>query len=233
MARQVFGNVNPIGQTFWLDTRRIEVAGVVKDSRYARLGETPRPHFYRPLAQEPDAEATLLVETSGSPLLSLPMVRSGVQRLDPRLPVLGGHTLAEQVRQSLFDSRLGATLAAAFGVVALVLAGVGLYGVVSYNVTRRTHEIGIRMAIGAERSIVLGMVLREGIRRVLFGLVLGAAGAGVAGQLLRKFLYGLSPADPIAWIVVALMLTSVGLFASWLPARRAARIDPMDALRYN
>jgi predicted permease len=233
MARQLFAGIDPIGQTFSIDNTRIQVVGLVKDSRYLRLGETPRPHFYRPLSQQPDAGATLLVNTAGAPLTVLPTVRRKAQALDARLPLLGGTSLAEQVRRSLFDSRIGATLAASFGVVALVLAAVGLYGVVSYNVTRRTHEIGIRMAIGAERSIVLTMVLREGLRRVLVGLILGTIGSAAAGQLLRKFLYGLSPADPIAWIAVALLLASVGLFASWLPARRAARIDPMNALRYN
>lgn len=232
MARQFFGGEDPLGKSFFIGDDRIQVAGLVKDSRYLRLGETPRPHFYRPLAQQPEAEMTLLVGAAGAPSSVIPAVRIAVQQMDANLPVLGARTLAEQVRRSLWDSRQGATLAAAFGAVALLLAAIGLYGVVSYTMSRRTREIGIRIALGAGQSDVMGMVLRQGLARVGIGLVFGVAGSAAASQLLRKFLYGLNPTDPIAWIGVSLVLAGVALAASWLPAWRASQVDPVVALRY-
>jgi ABC-type antimicrobial peptide transport system permease subunit len=175
---------------------------------------------------------TLLVEAAGAPSSVIPAVRIAVQQMDANLPVLGARTLAEQVRRSLWDSRQGATLAAAFGAVALLLAAIGLYGVVSYTMSRRTREIGIRIALGAGQSDVMGMVLRQGLACVGIGLVFGVAGSAAASQLLRKFLYGLNPTDPIAWIGVSLVLAGVALAASWLPARRASQVDPVVALRY-
>jgi ABC-type antimicrobial peptide transport system permease subunit len=146
MARQFFTGEDAVGRSFFIDAIRIQVAGIVKDTRYLRLGETPRPHFYRPLAQEPETAMTLLVDAAAAPAALLPVIRHRIQDLDAKLPVLGGRTLAEQVRLSLWDSRQGATLAAAFGLVALLLAATGLYGVVSYTVAGRTGEIGIRMS---------------------------------------------------------------------------------------
>jgi ABC-type antimicrobial peptide transport system permease subunit len=175
---------------------------------------------------------TLLVEAAGAPSSVIPAVRLAVQQVDPRLPVLSARTLAEQVRLSLWDSRQGAVFAASFGAVALLLAAIGLYGVVSYTMSQRTREIGIRMALGAAQSDVMGMVLRQGFARVGIGLAFGVAGSAAASQLLGKFLYGLSPADPVAWIGVSLVLSAVALAASWLPARRASRVDPVVALRY-
>ena len=141
--------------------------------------------------------------------------------------------MAEQVRQSLFDSRNGAMLAASFGIVALMLAAVGLYGVIAYWVNGRTREIGIRMALGAEHVDVLWMVVREGLRRVGVGLLVGAAGSAAASQILRKFMFGVSPADPVTWAGVALVLGTVALAAAWIPARRAARVEPLAALRHD
>jgi predicted permease len=230
MARQFFSGNSALGQRF--GENRIEVVGIAKDSRYLRLGETPRPHFYRPLAQEPRAELTLLVAAGGTPATALPQVRRIVESLDPKLPILGARTMAEQVRLSLWDSQQGATLAGAFGVTALILTAIGLYGVISYAVGRRTREIGIRMALGASRREVSKMVLRESFVLVAIGVAFGAAGAAAAGQVLRKFLYGVSPADPLAWAGVGGILVAVALLASWIPARRAARVDPMVALRW-
>jgi predicted permease len=232
MARQFFAGEDPMGRSFFIDRTRIQVAGIVKDTRYLKLGEAPRAHFYRPLAQQPETAMTLLVNAAAAPGALLPVVRRKIQELDAKLPVLEARTLAEQVRLSLWDSRQGATLAAAFGLVALLLAATGLYGVVSYTVAGRTREIGIRMALGAARADVLRMVVKDGLSRVTAGLLVGAAGSTAAGVLLRKFLYGVSAADPVAWIGVAVLLTAVALGASWLPARRAARVDPMIALRH-
>jgi ABC-type antimicrobial peptide transport system permease subunit len=176
---------------------------------------------------------TLLVETAGAPAAVLPEVRERVRALDPNLPILDTRTAAEHVRQSLLDSRNGATLAGAFGIVALLLAAVGIYGVIAYSVNGRTREIGIRMALGAERVDVLWMVAGEGFRRIALGLAIGAAASVGAGQILRKFLYGVSPADPATWAGVVLVLAVVALVATLAPARRAARVEPLVALRHD
>jgi putative ABC transport system permease protein len=232
MARQFFAGEDAVGKNFFIGSDSLQVVGVVKDSRYLRLGEAARPHFYRPLAQQPETQMTLLVGTAGAPVTALPAVREAMQSLDPKLPILDARSMADQVRQSLFDSRNGALLAASFGVVALALAAVGLYGVVAYTVSGRTREIGIRIALGAERVDVVWMVVRDGLRRVAIGLAVGGAASLGAGQLLRKFLFGVSPADPVAWVAVAAVLTCVALAATWAPALRASRIQPLTALRH-
>jgi ABC-type antimicrobial peptide transport system permease subunit len=155
-----------------------------------------------------------------------------VQEADSRLPIFDVKTLTEQVDDSLVQERLVASLSTLFGMLALLLTCVGLYGLVAYSVARRTHEIGIRMALGAERVNVLKLVVGEGLDLTLVGVGLGIAGALVLTRFLSSLLYGVNPADPLTFVVVPLILVVVAVTASYIPARRATRVDPMVALRY-
>jgi ABC-type antimicrobial peptide transport system permease subunit len=159
-------------------------------------------------------------------------VRNEVQSLERNLPVIDVRTMTEQVSSSLFPAKMGAILLAVFGLLALLLASVGIYGVMGYSVARRTREIGIRMALGAGRGDVLRLVLREGMTLVGIGVALGLVGAWFATQLLASFLYGVSVTDPVTFAGIPLLLSGVALVASFVPARRATKVDPLVALRY-
>jgi putative ABC transport system permease protein len=148
------------------------------------------------------------------------------------MPVLDAGPLAERIDVALLPQRVAASIAGVFGLVGLVLASVGIYGIVSYTVAQRTREIGVRMALGAQRGDVLALILRRGLRLSLYGIALGLAGAFVATRLLGEMLYGLSATDPVTFACVSLLLAVVALLASYVPARRAAKVDPMVALRY-
>jgi putative ABC transport system permease protein len=173
----------------------------------------------------------LHVRTTGEPAAMVAAVRREVQALDASLPVYNIKTLEEQKSSSLYTSRLAATLLTVFGLLALVLAAVGMYGVMSYAVNRRTREIGIRLALGAQRHDLLRQVLVEGMSLVTIGLALGLGGAVAATRLVESFLYDVTATDPVTFAGAALLLAGVALLANYLPARRAARTDPMVALR--
>jgi predicted permease len=209
-----------------------EIVGVVRDSKYRTLGEAPRPTAYVPLAQNHETGMALHVRTAGDPSSVAGAVRREIQSLDQNLPVTSLQPMSDVVGSSLFAARMGAVLLATFGLLALLLAGVGLYGVMSYTVSRRTREIGIRMALGAQSGSVLRLVLNEGLRLVGSGVAIGLVVAAGATRLLASFLYGVSPLDGATFVAIPLVLALVALLASYLPARRAARVDPMIALRY-
>ncbi len=173
----------------------------------------------------------LAVRASADPATLIPGIRRAVAELDPDLAVAGVSTLAERKATSLARPRVNATVLGGFALAALVLAAVGIYGVVAYGVVQRTRELGIRMALGAGGGALLRMVVREGMRPVLGGIALGLAGALVGGRLLRSLLFGVGAGDPSTLVVVTCFLTTVALAAIYLPARRAARSDPMIALR--
>lgn len=209
-----------------------EIVGVVRDSKYRTLGESPRPTAYMPLAQNHETGMTLHVRTASNPLSVAATVRREVQALDPNLAVTNLQSLSDVVAASLFAARMGAALLAVFGFLALLLAAIGLYGVMSYAVSRRTREIGIRMALGAGTGNVLRLVLKEGLMLVGGGVAAGLIVAAAATRLLASFLYGVSPLDAATFAAIPLVLALVALLASYLPARRAAKVDPMIALRY-
>jgi predicted permease len=213
------------------DDRVRAVVGVVKDSKYRRLTEEVRPAVFIPFLQDYQANMTLHVRTAGEPAALLAAVRREVQALDAGLPLYNIKTLEEQKSNSLYTSRLAAALLTMFGLMALLLAAVGLYGVMAYTVHRRTHEIGIRMALGAQGGDVRRRVMIEGTTIVAIGLLLGLGGALVGTRLDGSSLYGVTPSDPIAFASAALLLAFVGLLANYLPARHASRTDPMMALR--
>jgi predicted permease len=207
------------------------VVGVVKTGKYEKLDESPRSYMYFPVTQWYSADLTLHVRTAGDPHALVGTLRKTFEALDPGLPFLQPRTMAEHMGAALVPQRVGALLLSILGAVALALAVVGLYGVISYRVNQRTRELGIRVALGAGQREVLRLVLREGLRLAAIGIVIGVAGAFAGGRFLANQLYGVSPADPLTYTVIALLLGSVALVASYLPARRAAMVDPMVALR--
>jgi ABC-type antimicrobial peptide transport system permease subunit len=206
--------------------------GVVKDGKAASLREEQRRFVYLSHAQrEVLGFMTFYARTTGEPAALLGRVNSLVRAVDPDLPVSELKTMRAQVRESLFVERMVAALSAAFGVLATLLAALGLYGVMAFAVSLRTREIGIRMALGAQRRDVLRMVLRDVAVLVALGVALGLPGGYGAGRVIETQLFGLNARDPLTFAVATVTLLVTALVAGWVPARRAARVDPMVALR--
>ncbi len=209
-----------------------EIVGVVRDSKYLTLGEEPVPCVYLPLAQNHETGVSLHVRATVDPASLIGAVRNEVQSLEKNLPVTNVRPMTETIGNSLYAARMGAMLLGIFGALALLLAAVGLYGVMSYVVSRRTREIGIRMALGAQSSDIFRLALKEGMMLVAIGVVLGMVTAMIITRLLASFLYGISATDGITFASIPLILALVALVACYLPARRAMKVDPMIALRY-
>jgi predicted permease len=234
-ARRYFEGQNALGQRVSFRGANgpwSEIIGVVRDTKYRTLGESPRTLVYMPLAQNHETGMTLHIRTVGNPTSVAGSVRREVQGLDQNLPVTNLQSLSEVIAGSLFAARMGATLLAVFGGLALLLAAVGLYGVMSYAVSRRTREIGIRMALGAGTGKVLRLVLKEGMTLVVGGVAAGLIVAAAVTRLLASFLYGVSPLDAVTFVAIPLVLALVSLLASYIPAHRATKVDPIVALRY-
>jgi len=235
MAERLWPGENAVGKQFATSQSGgpyYQVVGVAKDMRLEALAEAPGLAMFVPLAQEYQAGMTLLVRTATDPMALLPAIRREVQSQDKNLPVFDVTTLREAVGTTLNQQKLYATLIGSFALVALILAAIGIYGVISYSVARRTHEIGIRMALGAERSDVLELVVRQGMLLTLIGLIAGLPIALGLTRFLKSLLYGVNPNDAATFVLVALVLGSVALLACYIPARRATKVDPMVALRY-
>jgi predicted permease len=211
----------------------VEVIGVVADGKYRSLDENPVGYLFLPLYQRPATSAvTLLTRTTANPLGPARALRAEIRSIDENLPVFDIETMNEHVESSFMATQMAANLVGLFGVIGLALAGVGLYGVVSYSVSHRTREIGLRMALGATRSGTLGMVVKQAAVVTLIGVIFGL-GAGIAlARVAASLLYGVSAADPVVFTAVTALLLAVGLMASAVPAWRATRIDPITALRY-
>ena len=188
---------------------------------------------YVPLSNNPGPNVgTFEVRTALDPKATVPVVRAAITRFDPNLLITGMKTQMEQIDQNIYQERLTANLSSLFALLALIVACVGIYGLLSYQVTRRTHEIGIRLALGAQRSDVLRLVIRQGAILAVLGAVIGIAAALAVTRYLQSFLFGVKPSDPVTIIAVAFGLIAVALLASYIPARRAMKTDPMVALRY-
>jgi predicted permease len=233
-ARRYFGGANPLGKRVRADSEGpyLEVVGVAKNAKYRNLLEAPLPFFYRPLAQQGMSSMTLMVRTDGDPLNVLPSVRADLKSLNKNLTLYQINTLKAQLAEALSNERMVAVLLGVFGVAALLLAAVGLYGVMSYAVARRTHEIGVRMALGASQGDILKLVLWQGMLLLFVGSVAGLAAAFALTRLMSSLLYGVGATDPLTFFGITLLLAVVALLACYLPARRATRVDPMVALRY-
>ena len=235
MAKYFFGDSNPIGRRFGQgggNPTDIEIIGVARDSRSDTIREKAGRYVYIPYRQDEGVTSlTFYVRAAGDPAAATTAVRQTVQRLDANLPIYGMRTMEAQVAESLFVERMVASLSVAFGVLATMLAALGLYGVMSYAVTRRTREIGIRMALGAERARVLWLVLREVAALSTVGVLIGFTGALFATRRIEAQLFGITRNDPLTVAAAIALLLVVALAAGWFPARRATNIDPMLALR--
>jgi predicted permease len=234
MAGRFFPNGSPLGKRFGTYGRprnEFEIVGVGKDAKYGALTEQMRPMAYYPYAQNPQPLSNFVVRLSGAPEAIVPQVRRAIQEVNRNLPIDEVVSLSDYIGRSLTQQKLVARLATFFGLLALLLAGVGLYGVLSYTVARCTHEIGIRMALGAQSRDVLWLVLREAMKLVLAGGAVGLLAAFYATRITERLLFGLRPNDPLSLAAATLLLLLVAALASWLPARRATRVDPLVALR--
>ena len=233
-ARRLFpAGENPLGRRLITGIASIprEIIGVVGDIRLESLSTAPGDTMYYPSAQLGDSFLSFIVRTPRPAASIRDEIKAAVHALDPGLPIAEVQPLGNLLAESLSDRRLIMGLVGGFALLALVLAGLGIYGVISYSVSQRTGEIGVRMALGASPGLIAGLVLREGLRLTLFGLGVGLLAAVALTRLLASQLYAVSATDPLIYAAVSVFLTLVGLLAAWLPARRATRVNPLDALR--
>ena len=233
-VRRFIGDRNPLGRKVHGWGEWFTIVGVVKDSKYHRVTESPQPYFYIPIRQifRPEYGLTFHVRTSGSVSEAMATLQREAAAIDPALTIFDAEPMTEYIAASLFGAKIAATLLGVLSVVGLLLAAMGLYGVLAYSVAQRTQEIGLRVALGAGRSDVLALVVRQGLRLTAIGIAAGALIAAGLGRFLSSMLHGVTPADPATFLGVAVVLAAVALLACYIPARRALRIDPMVALRY-
>jgi predicted permease len=239
LARKYFPNQNPIGRRFTMDDSNtknrswLEIIGVSADTRYSHLQDEPPPLHFDLYRQSKDiGDATYVVRTRMKPDAIVPSLRATVQGIDRDLPLMDVRTQRQQIDATISQQRVFSSLTAAFGILALALACVGIYGIMAYAVSQRTNEIGIRLALGAGRRQVRSMVLKEAGWLAAVGVVCGVVVALGLGRLTKSMLYGLRPTDPASLVGAAVLLLSVALLAGWVPAMRASRVEPMEALRH-
>ena len=233
LARQLWPEADPIGRSLVTGSGSMMVVGMVPDSVYANaLERNPPPFFYVPLKQSYESGITLHVSTHGEPLALVPSLRQAIRELDSQLVLVRPRTLEETFVSSIDQQRMMAMLVGLFGAVALVLAAVGLYGMMAHQTTQRTTEMGIRLALGAKRSSIMKLVVGQGLRLFAIGAILGVAGALAASRLVEAQLFGVAPTDPSIFVVVVALLTAVSGLACAVPAHRAMRTDPLTALRH-
>lgn len=211
---------------------RAQVVGIAKTGKYQSLAEEPKPFLYRCMLQDYEPGVQIVVRTQGDTAQVISGLRHQVQQLDSRMALVGVETFAQHMQLPLFPAQATGVVLGTFGLLGMILAVIGLYGVIAYLVSQRTHEVGVRMALGATGADVLQLVVWQGLQLTLIGVGLGLVGAFAITRVLSSLLYGISATDPISFFSVAVLLTGVALLASYIPARRATRVDPMIALRY-
>jgi predicted permease len=234
MARHFFGSIDVLGKRIGLDdVADTTIVGVVKDAQYIDLRRNTRRHFYLPVAQQKQlTNLTLHVKTTAGPDTVAESLRAQLKNLDPHLPLYNVKTLSAEIDESLIQERLVTWLLSAFGMLASLLTALGLYGVLTFSVARRTREIGIRVALGAQRRDVFRLVMIRGVVLVGVGVLVGLGASVAFGRLIGSLLFGVEPTSPLTLALVSLGLVAVALLACYLPARRATRVDPLEALRY-
>ena len=232
-ARQILAGEDPIGRTLvtGMAQRPSQIVGIVADVRGTSLNTPPEPDYFLPALQRPETFTNILVRSNTGPIAMAALVREALRSVDPDLPLLQPQALSARIAQTVADRKLALVLLGAFAALALLLASLGVYSVMAHLVAFRTSEIGIRMALGASPGAVMRMVLGHSRRLTLVGIVLGVAGGYAVSRLMEQVLFEVDPADPVIYIAVSAVLLLVAEFASWFPARRATRIDPVIALR--
>lgn len=230
-ARQFFGAGDAVGKTFRIDSTVVTIVGMVRDAKYSTLTEDAKAYLYLPAAQRWSSSQNVLVRTRGDATQVMPALRDVVRQMDASIPLPTTQTLRQATSIVLLPQRVAAGVTGALGMVGLLLAAVGLYGIIAYSVTQRIREIGVRMALGAQRGDVMRMVVGDGMRLVVIGMVIGLALALGATRVMRTFLFDVSPSDGVTFVAVAVLLAATAFLASYLPARRAAAVPPTLALR--
>jgi putative ABC transport system permease protein len=232
LARNYFANENPLGKQIVISGETRAITGVVGDVKHSAMDEEAKAELYLPMAQSTRRHMSLAVRASGDPLQMVAAVHGQVRVADKEIPISNLQMMERLMDKSLASRRFNMLLLAGFALVGLALAAVGLYGVISYTVTQRTHEIGVRMALGAQRAEVLRLVVGEGMKLALIGALLGLGGALALTRMLKTLLFEVSATDPLTFIVIAAVLIVVALLACWIPALRATKVDPLVALRH-
>ena len=232
LARQYFGNRPAVGQRFEFARHRYEIVGVAKDAKYVDLRESSVPFVYFAALQNNSEITSLEVRTTSSPLAVADSVRAVLRQVEPKLRIAQITTLKKRIDQKLAREFLVADIAGFFSCLTLFLVFIGIYGTLAYTVARRTNEMGVRMALGARTDDVLRLVLGQGMALAVGGMALGVPVTLALTRFLASLLYGVKPADALTLVAVTLILTTATLLASYIPARRATRVDPMVALRY-
>jgi putative ABC transport system permease protein len=235
MARRFWPNQEAVGKRISFSGPNgplAEIIGVVKTGKYRALREDSLSFIYIPLAQSFRLKLSIIAKTSGDPLALAAALKDEIKQLDKNLPVFDIKPLTQLIGEAVSQERMVATLLGVFGLLAMALAMVGIYGVMSYSVTQRTHEIGVRMALGAEPRSILRLIVNRGLALTLAGIAIGLGGALMLTRVTANLLFGVSATDPLTFAAIPLILIVVALLACWVPARRAAKVDPMIALRY-
>lgn len=233
LARRYFDGRRALGGRLTLGSRTVDVVGIARDGKYSSITEAPRPAVYVPMQQWFVPETTLVLKTAGDPLTVLAAAQAAIHELDPGLPLFEVQTLAERLETATFVQRTAASVVTGLGLVALLLAAIGLYGVIAGSVALRTPEIGMRVALGANRRDIVRLILGQGMSIAMLGLAIGLGLAMAVTRLLAGLLVGVTPTDAVSYGLTIAVFALVAIGATALPARRAATMDPLKALRHD